>query len=79
MENAVDALKMAAAILIFIIALATSFSIFGTTKFSITFFIKVLLPVLTAPTTPRKIHPFPLVDMLFNISFFSISHKPFNE
>ena len=32
MENAVDALKMAAAILIFIIALATSFSIFGTAK-----------------------------------------------
>lgn len=32
MENAVDALKMAAAILIFIIAIGTSFSIFGTAK-----------------------------------------------
>lgn len=32
MENAVDALKMAAAILIFIIAIGTSFSVFGTAK-----------------------------------------------
>jgi len=32
MENAVDALKMAAAALIFIIAIGTSFSIFGTAK-----------------------------------------------
>lgn len=32
MENAVDALKMAAAVLIFIIAIGTSFSIFGTAK-----------------------------------------------
>ena len=32
MENAADALKMAAAILIFIIAIATSFSVFGTGK-----------------------------------------------
>lgn len=32
MENAVNALKMAAAILIFIIALGTSFSVFGTAK-----------------------------------------------
>lgn len=32
MENAADALKMAAAILIFIIALGTSFSVFGTAK-----------------------------------------------
>ena len=32
MENAVDALKMAAAILIFIIAIASSFSLFGTAK-----------------------------------------------
>ena len=32
MENAVNALKMAAAILIFIIAIATSFSLFGTAK-----------------------------------------------
>ena len=32
MENAADALKMAAAILIFIIAIASSFSLFGTAK-----------------------------------------------
>lgn len=32
MENAIDALKMAAAVLIFIIALAVAFSIIGTTK-----------------------------------------------
>ena len=32
MENAASALKMAGAILIFIIALATAFSLFGTTK-----------------------------------------------
>lgn len=32
MENAVDALKMAAAILIFIIAIGSSFSLFGTAK-----------------------------------------------
>lgn len=32
MENAVDALKMAAAVLIFIIALGSSFSLFGTAK-----------------------------------------------
>ena len=32
MENAADALKLAAAILIFIIAIATSFSLFGTAK-----------------------------------------------
>jgi len=32
MENAIDALKMAAAILIFIIAIASSFSLFGTAK-----------------------------------------------
>ena len=32
MENAVDALKMAAAVLVFIIALASSFSLFGTAK-----------------------------------------------
>ena len=32
MENAVDALKLAAAVLIFIIAIATSFSVFGTAK-----------------------------------------------
>lgn len=32
MENAIDALKMAAAVLIFVIALAVAFSIIGTTK-----------------------------------------------
>ena len=32
MENAADALKMVAAILIFIIAIASSFSLFGTAK-----------------------------------------------
>ena len=32
MENVAEALKMAAAVLIFIIAIATSFSIFGTAK-----------------------------------------------
>lgn len=32
MENAVDALKMAVAVLIFIIAIASSFSLFGTAK-----------------------------------------------
>ena len=32
MENAADALKMAAAVLIFIIAIASSFSLFGTAK-----------------------------------------------
>ena len=32
MENAVDALKIAAAILVFIIAIGTSFSVFGTAK-----------------------------------------------
>jgi len=33
--------------------LSYSSSILGTIKFSTTFLIKVLLPVLTAPTTPR--------------------------
>lgn len=32
MENAVDALKMAAAVLVFVIAIASSFSLFGTAK-----------------------------------------------
>ena len=57
--------------------LSFSSSTFGTTKVSITFLINELLPVLTAPTTPRYISPLPFLEMLSSISFLSIFFTPF--
>ena len=40
-----------------VLSLLNSFSMFGNTRFSINFLIKVDLPVLTGPTTPMYISP----------------------